>query len=128
MGGWLAGHTGAALGIPFVALNPAIRPSQTLRKYVGNPVNYDGFEAAIDADTVAAYPDFRTTDGCGLILCEADDEILDAQETIASLKDYYATRLIPGGNHRFTSLASQLDTIRTHCFHAGLIYGAEDFE
>ena len=126
MGGWLAGHTGTALGIPFVALNPAIRPSQTLRKYIGNPVNYEGFEATIEAETVAAYPDFRTTKGFGLILCEEADEVLDAHTTIAFLKDYYDARLIPGGNHRFSSLADHLGDIHTHWFHSVMCYEDPD--
>lgn len=128
MGGWLASHTGAALGIPFVALNPAIRPSQTLRKYIGKTVNYGGFNATIDAETVSAYYDFCISDGCGLILCEAGDEVLNADETIAYLEKYYATQLIPGGSHRFESLESQLDKIRHHYDIAGLIYGADELD
>lgn len=128
MGGWLASHVGAALGISFVALNPALFPSQTLRKYIGKTVNYDGFDATIDAATVAGYEDFCTRRGCGLILCEAGDEVLDAHATIAYLDKYYAVELIPGGNHRFESLALQLDKIRRHYDIACMNYGAEDFE
>jgi predicted esterase YcpF (UPF0227 family) len=31
MGGWLASHVGVKCGIPFVALNPVISPSDSLQ-------------------------------------------------------------------------------------------------
>lgn len=72
MGGWLASHVGAVLGIPFVALNPAIQPAKTLGKYVGHTVNYSGFDATIDADVVAGYPDFQRDGFSGLPPAEAE--------------------------------------------------------
>tara|TARA_R100000900_G_scaffold66106_1_gene52887 strand:+ start:183443 stop:184015 length:573 start_codon:yes stop_codon:yes gene_type:complete len=114
MGGWLASHVGAALGIPFVALNPAIQPAQTLRKYIGHTVNYSGFDATIDADAVAAYPDFQKDSFSGLVLCEEGDEVLGAGETMVFLEGHHDVRLLPGGSHRFSCLSSQLDSIRNH--------------
>lgn len=114
MGGWLASHVGAVLGVPFVALNPAIQPAQTLRKYIGHTVNYSGFDATIDADAVAAYPDFQKDSFSGLVLCEEGDEVLDAAETKAFLERHHDVRVLPGGCHRFSCLASQLGVIRSH--------------
>lgn len=114
MGGWLASHVGAVLGAPFVALNPAIRPAQTLRKYIGHTINYSGFDATIDADAVSEYPDFQKGSFSGLVLCEEGDEVLDAGETLAFLEGHHDVRLLPRGSHRFSCLASQLDAIRRH--------------
>lgn len=42
MGGWLASIVGARIGIPFVAINPAIDPSQAMKKHVGTGLDFQG--------------------------------------------------------------------------------------
>ena len=42
MGGYMASHVGTAYGIPFVALNPAVNPRDSLLKHVGSFVDYGG--------------------------------------------------------------------------------------
>ncbi|CAA0081733.1 Uncharacterised protein [Halioglobus japonicus] len=111
MGGWLASHASVLLRVPFVALNPAIRPSQTLQKYIGQTINYVGYDCLIDDQAVISYEDFQTQGGYGHILCEEGDEVLDAHETISHLKAYYGTTLVPAGSHRFESLKYHLDQL-----------------
>ena len=71
MGGYLASHVGAALGIPFVALNPAVKPSETLCRHIGTFVDYVGRHSTLREETVAGYPDIQMEGGCGLVLLEA---------------------------------------------------------
>ena len=111
MGGWLASHVCRLLQVPFVALNPAITPSRTLKKYIGQTINYVGHDCRIDEEAVMSYADFYTRGGCGYILCEAGDEVLDARTTLDYLSAYYGTKLIDGGSHRFESLASHLSQL-----------------
>lgn len=49
MGGWLASHVGMKCGIPFVALNTAVSPSESLKKHVVIAVNYTGTEHTVEA-------------------------------------------------------------------------------
>ena len=126
MGGWLASHACIALGTPFVALNPAVHPSKTLKKYVGQTVNYIGRAFRIDEETVASYSHFNTEGGCGHILCEEGDEVLDARYTIQYLEKSYGTTLVPGGSHRFESLADHLDLLKHTTHICSVIWGSED--
>jgi predicted esterase YcpF (UPF0227 family) len=118
MGGWLASHVGVKCGIPFVALNPAISPSDSLQKHVGITVNYTGTDRTIDVDTVKQYPPLATT-GCGLVFCEEGDEVIDPKATINTLSKHYEVHLIPGGSHRFESLDAQIALIERHVLSAG---------
>jgi predicted esterase YcpF (UPF0227 family) len=47
-----------------------------------------------------------------LVLLEADDDVIDPNETIAALDDVYDVRMIEGGSHRFDSLPAQLSEIQ----------------
>jgi uncharacterized protein len=123
MGGWLASHVCVRICVPFVALNPATSPSQSLRKHVTTPTEYDGLVCHIDMETVLTYQDINVVGGCGKILCEEGDEILDARKTIEYLKDFYGTKLIPGGNHRFVSLEQHLDELAHTAAIAGVVWG-----
>ena len=112
MGGWLASQACILLCVPFVALNPTVDPSQTLKKYIGKTVNYVGRACCIDKEAVASYSHFKTEGGCGHILCEEGDEVLDARSTIQYLRRFYGATLVPGGSHRFDSLEDHLDLLK----------------
>lgn len=49
--------------------------------------------------------------GCGLILLDEGDEVIDALETQKVLKDYYGVKLFSGGNHRFEHMVEALPLI-----------------
>ena len=123
MGGFMASHVGAVLSIPFVALNPAIAPRETLLKYVGSFVDYNGNKKVLDQKTVANYPDFKTVNGCGLILLEAGDKVIDPKHTLRALEDFYDVRMIEGGSHRFDSLSDQIKEIAKFVIVAEMVYG-----
>lgn len=123
MGGFMASHVGANLGIPFVALNPAVTPKQSLLKHIGSFVDYNGNKKVLDQKTVANYPDFKTVNGCGLILLEAGDKVIDPKHTLRALEDFYDVRMIEGGSHRFDSLSDQIKEIAKFVIVAEMVYG-----
>ncbi len=61
MGGYTASHIAAQLKVPFVAINPSITPSQTLKKYVGKHQSYDGSSYELKLEHVDSYADFKET-------------------------------------------------------------------
>ena len=110
MGGWLAAELGACLGIPFVAINPAVDPSQTLCKYIGSGKDYQGKPYTLTESVVASYYPIAKN-GCGLILLDEGDEVIDARHTREVLKDYYQVEMFEGGNHRFAHMEEALPLI-----------------
>lgn len=126
MGGYMASHVGSACGIPFVALNPAINPRDSLIRHIGSFVDYGGNNKVLSEAVVANYPDIKTTNGCGLILLESGDNIIDPTATKALLDPVYDVRLYEGGSHRFDSLPMVLDEIVAFVEVAEIVYGFGD--
>jgi len=124
MGGYGVSHLGSELGIPFVAINPAIRPHETLMERVGVGTDYYGREYELTWQTVAAFPEFATG-GCGLVLVAMDDNVIDAQETINSYSDHYDCRAFENGGHRFENLREALPLITEHYSIAEVVYGLD---
>ena len=123
MGGYLASHVGAAHGIPFVALNPAVKPSETLCGHIGTFVDYVGRHSTLTEETVAGYPDIQMVGGCGLILLEAGDDVIDPEVTLNLLRDVYSVKIYEGGSHRFESLQERLGEIQAFMNIAEAVYG-----
>jgi len=82
LGGFWARRLGQELGRPWVALNPAVQPSQSLGRYIGPNTRFDtggSFDwSAADCAAYMAEEDFPpSTDVPGLIILAEDDEVLD---------------------------------------------------
>jgi uncharacterized protein len=123
MGGYLASHVGAAIGIPFVALNPAVKPSETLCRHIGTFVDYVGRHSTLREETVAGYPDIQMVGGCGLILLEAGDDVIDPEVTLNMLRGIYTVKMYEGGSHRFEGLPGLLGEIEEFMNMAEAVYG-----
>lgn len=123
MGGFMASHVGATLGIPFVALNPAISPRESLLRHAGDFIDYNGNKKFLDQAVIARYPNFKTIGGCGLILLEAGDTVIDPKQTLAALDHVYDVKMIEGGSHRFDSLSDQINEIQAFINNAEFVYG-----
>jgi len=122
MGGWLAATLGSRLGIPFVAINPSIDPSQTLRKYIGSGVDFQGQPYTQTESIVASYYPIAKN-GYGLILLDEGDEVIDSLETQKVLDGHYDVKLFSGGNHRFEHMKEALPLIEAFHDQAGIVYG-----
>jgi len=125
MGGYGVSHLGTELGIPFVAINPAIRPYETLMDRVGVGTDYYGREYELTWQTVSAFPEFATG-GCGLVLLAMDDDVIDARETINSYSNHYDCRIFETGGHRFELLREALPLITKFYSSAEIIYGLDE--
>ncbi|MBK1705278.1 YqiA/YcfP family alpha/beta fold hydrolase [Halochromatium glycolicum] len=115
LGGFWARRLGLRLGLPWIGLNPALRPSATLARYGGRLQRFD-----VDAhfswraeDALAYRPlEAETLSGTapGLILVAEDDDVVDAQETLALAGD--CERLVlPRGGHELANTADYADTL-----------------
>lgn len=124
MGGYMASHVGAAAGIPFVALNPAVEPQKTLQKHEGSFVDYSGFAKNLSQKAIASYPMVATSDGCGLVLLQSADDVIDPKITEAMLSGVYNVKVYEGGSHRFEGLESLVGEISAFVDRAEMVYGS----
>lgn len=111
MGGYTAACVGSAMGIPFVSLNPAVTPRVSLRRWVGNFTDYSGNDRCLTESMVDTYPDI-STNGYGLILLQAGDEVISANATKEMLNEHYLVNMYSGGNHRFEHIEKCLPDIK----------------
>lgn len=102
LGGFFAAWVGSELNLPFVAINPAIRPGRSLRAYLGEGVTHFGAPFLLTEGVVDAYRDltFRT-DGPGRVALDIGDEVISSRETLTEVCDQLPTLTFPGGSHRF---------------------------
>ena len=82
LGGFWARRLGQELGRPWIALNPAIQPSQSLQRYIGPNTRFDTggsftWTAADCAAYVAEEHFALQADLPGLLILAEDDEVLD---------------------------------------------------
>ncbi|PTX43874.1 hypothetical protein IQ03_04791 [Gemmobacter caeni] len=110
LGGFYAAWLGAELGLPFIAINPAVEPSKTLRAYLGRGVNHVGEHFELTESCVLAYEalSFRL-DGCGTISVDLGDEILDAQATLNLVNGRLPVVAFEGGSHRFDHMEDLIE-------------------
>ena len=111
MGGWLSSHLGTALRLPFVAVNPALNPADSLRKYIGEFVDYTGVKRVAEEGLIARFEPFKLG-GRGLVLLDEGDEVIDHRRTVETLSGHFPIKVFPGGNHRFTHMEEALADIR----------------
>lgn len=114
MGGYTASHVAAKLQVPFVAINPSITPSQTLKKYVGQDQNYDGSSYELKNEQVESYPDFNAA-AKGLLIVSTLDEVIPAKNTQAFAKEKQLPLIsCDYGDHRFEDISALIEPIAEH--------------
>lgn len=101
LGGYLASHCASISGLPFVAINPSMNPQRLISSF-NKPFN---------------------TEGCGLVLLDRGDEVIDSKATYDALSEQFDVVMFEGGNHRFQHMADSLDLIKAHIFNASINYG-----
>lgn len=110
MGGWLASWVSSYYRIPFIALNPAISPKNSLLRLPKTGIDFTGRSYRLSKDIIKKYPDM-TKNAVGAIFVEMGDKVLDPYETIRQYENHYDIIQIPGGNHRFTNINKVVDYI-----------------
>lgn len=113
MGGFFAAWLGSELGLPFVAINPAIAPAKSLKKYIGAGTTHFGEPFVLSSDVVEAYSDveFRL-DGNGMIALDLGDEVIDAHATVQTVKNRLPVVTFDGGSHRFDHMNALVPLIK----------------
>lgn len=114
MGGFLASNLAWTFGIPYVALNPVIRPTDTLKKFVGvDQEDYYGRKFDFTEEMFETYSnDMFQTKSSGIVFIENGDEVIDVNSTIAFLKKNDVNVVVlNGGSHRFDSLGKVVKQI-----------------
>jgi len=107
LGAWYASQLSWMTGFPFIAINPAINPQESLRKYEGNGVDYDGKEYTLSVDVINEYDKFHSSDG--LVLLDDGDEVFDSSKTAE--KCGLPCVRFPMGSHRFDHMNEALPYI-----------------
>lgn len=121
IGGWLASVTGSRAGIPFVAANPILNPAVIPLERLDS--RWEREFARKPAPTAwATYGSFAL-DGCGLILLDRSDELVDWRETQSFCNGAYSIATFAGGSHAFAHWEEALSLIRDHFDQASLVYG-----
>lgn len=122
MGGWLAAELGNATAIPFVALNPCIEPSHTLKKHTGRGVDHQGRSYNLLTEAVQSYTAFNRQ-GRGLILLDAGDDVLSAEYTKQQLHPHFPVTVFAGGSHRFEHIPEAIPVIESWFFETSISSG-----
>lgn len=88
MVGFFAAWLGCELELPFIAINPAITPAKSLRKYMGAGRTHYGTPFFLTPEVTDAYRDlpFRL-DGDGAVVLDLGDEVIDPNATIVAVSD-----------------------------------------
>jgi hypothetical protein len=117
MGGFYAAWLGSVLDLPFIAINPAIAPSTSLRKHIGAGMTYFGSAFDLKAEIVDAYKDlpFRTS-GQGQIVVDLGDEVIDSQATITAVSNRLPVITYPAGSHQFDHMREITAYLRKNFF------------
>lgn len=111
LGGWYAAVVGSKLGVPFVSINPAIDPVNSLSKHVGNGADHYGRGYYLDPENVADYNLFEfPTNGHGIALIDMGDEVINPN-AINEINPLFAVHSFEGGSHRFEHMEESLPLI-----------------
>jgi len=115
LGGFYAVHFAEKYRLAAVLVNPAVRPYDSLARYVGTQKNlYTGEEYALEAEhiteLVALDVPRITRPERYLLLTHTGDEVLDYRE--ATEKFVWAEQVvIEGGDHGFSDFSSYVDRV-----------------
>jgi predicted esterase YcpF (UPF0227 family) len=111
LGGFFAAWVGSELNLPFIAINPAIRPLSSLRAYLGEGVTHFGAPFILTEEVVDAYRDlpFRT-DGPGRVVLDMGDEVISSHDTLNEVCEL-PVLTFPGGSHRFDHMGELVDLL-----------------
>jgi len=100
-------------------VNPAVRPHELLRKYLGENTNYYTAENwVLDESHIEQFRDLYiesiSSPGSYLLMLQTGDETLDYREALEKYADCAAI-VEQGGSHEFNGFDRHLDKILEFC-------------
>ncbi len=118
LGGYYATWLAEKFGVNAVLVNPAVRPYELLRDYIGRQKNlYTGAEYEFTQghlDELRSLETEAIAPQRYLLLVQTGDEVLDYRQAV---QKYSGARqmVIEGGDHGFSDFARYLDTVLEFC-------------
>jgi len=118
LGGFYATWLAEKYGLKTVLVNPAVRPYELLRDYVGPQKNiYTGAEYELTAGHLAELRELEVaaiTPERYLLMVQTGDEVLDYRQAVEKYRNARQI-VIEGGDHGFGDFAGYLDTVLRFC-------------
>lgn len=118
LGGYYATYLAEKHGVRAALINPAVRPYEGLRDYLGLQRNlYTGAQYEFTAQHLAelrALEVARITPGRYLLLVTTGDEVLDYRLATAKYSGCEQI-VVEGGDHGFSGIADYLDVVLEFC-------------
>ena len=118
LGGFYATWLAEKYGLKAVLVNPAVRPYELLRDYIGPQKNlYTGAEYEFTGQHLAEMCELEVatiTPERYLLMVQTGDEVLDYRQAVAK---YHGAKqiVVEGGDHGFSNFADYLDTALEFC-------------
>ncbi len=118
LGGFYATWLAEKYGLKAVLVNPAVRPYELLRDYVGPQKNlYTGAEYEFTGQHVAELRNLEVPDITPeryLLMVQTGDEVLDYRQAVAKYRGAKQI-VVEGGDHGFSRFADYLDSVLEFC-------------
>lgn len=119
LGGFYATWLAEKYGCPAVLINPAVRPDQLLKKYLGENINYYTAKSWILDETHLEqfrqlYIDKITQPQGYLLMLQKGDEILDYRDAMQKYADCPSI-IEQNGSHEFCGFERYIDKILSFC-------------
>lgn len=118
LGGYYATYLAEKYAVRAALVNPAVRPYEGLRDYVGVQRNlYTGAQYEFTEQHLAelrALEVPRITPERYLLLVTTGDEVLDYREAVAKYKGAEQI-VVEGGDHGFSAFADYIDIVLAYC-------------
>jgi len=107
MGGYTASFIGNKLNIPFISLNPSIKPSSSLAKYQND---YPTLK-----EVLSTYPNFDTSNSriLGKVFVNLGDDVINPNDTLAFMKTHGIEAVaLECGGHRFSNIEEVIEDVK----------------
>jgi predicted esterase YcpF (UPF0227 family) len=119
LGGFYATWLAEKYNCPAVLINPAVKPHELLRKYLGENINYYTAESwVLDESHISKfrelYIDIVSNPQRYLLMLQTGDETLDYREALDKYSDSPSI-VEQGGSHAFSEFENHLDKILDFC-------------
>jgi predicted esterase YcpF (UPF0227 family) len=119
LGGFYAAWLAERHGLRAVLLNPAIRPYELLRDYLGENENpYTGERYRIDESSIDVLKSYEverpSRPGDFLVYLETGDEVLDYRQAVDRFSASHL-EIFQGGSHEMVNFEARIDDILDYC-------------
>lgn len=119
LGGFYATWLAEQYGLKAVLINPAVRPYDLLREYLGDNINFYTSERwVLDETTIeqlqALDVDRVTRPDHYLLMLQTGDEVLDYRQAVEKYSDCPSI-IEEGGDHSFTNFENHIKRILSFC-------------